>query len=247
MKNYLTTFFWGRGTNHQEIVKGIQLAINNVQPVGIFTGDNLFAFGRNLGFLDDNEFMNAFNKNIETEMERAIIWRSHVLCWAARTASRLSGDFVECGCYKGTSAKIICDYLGFSKIDKSFYMYDLFEHSADMDHHAMPEHSIDLYDKVKYRFSGIRNAKIIKGELPKILEEISPKIISFLHIDLNGPSAEIGALEILFDKVVPGGMIILDDYGWLDYRAQKEAEDPFFAARGYRILELPTGQGLVIK
>ena len=30
-------------------------------------------------------------------------------------------------------------------------------------------------------------------------------------------------------------------------RAQKLAEDAFMAKRGYKILELPTGQGLLIK
>jgi hypothetical protein len=47
--------------------------------------------------------------------------------------------------------------------------------------------------------------------------------------------------------MVPGAVLILDDYGWLGYRAQKLAEDPWFEKRGYRVLELPTGQGLLIK
>lgn len=43
-------------------------------------------------------------------------------------------------------------------------------------------------------------------------------------------------------------MIILDDYEWsMIYRPQKLAEDPWFEARGYRVMPLPTGQGLVIK
>jgi len=51
----------------------------------------------------------------------------------------------------------------------------------------------------------------------------------------------------LFDCVVPGGIIVFDDYGFYLFRRQKEAEDAFMAARGYHILELPTGQGLVVK
>ncbi len=68
-----------------------------------------------------------------------------------------------------------------------------------------------------------------------------------MHIDLNNAPAEIGALEILFDRLSPGGILILDDYGWVGYKAQKQAEDPWLAARGYQVLELPTGQGLVFK
>jgi hypothetical protein len=49
---------------------------------------------------------------------------------------------------------------------------------------------------------------------------------------LNEASAELSALAALFDRVVPAGMVILDDYEWaMSYRAQKLAEDPWFEAR----------------
>ena len=41
--------------------------------------------------------------------------------------------------------------------------------------------------------------------------------------------------------------MVLDDYEWSFYRAQKLAEDPWFEARQYRVFPLPTGQGIVIK
>ena len=76
----------------------------------------------------------------------------------------------------------------------------------------------------------------------------SPKRIAYLHIDLNEAPAEIAALDALFDRVVPGGIVILDDYEWAGpHRAQKLAEDPWFEARHYRVFPLPTGQGIVIK
>jgi hypothetical protein len=64
---------------------------------------------------------------------------------------------------------------------------------------------------------------------------------------MNSAAAEMGALEALFDRMVPGGYLVLDDYGWFSYRQQKIAEDPFFRRHGCPVLELPTGQGLVIK
>jgi O-methyltransferase len=54
-------------------------------------------------------------------------------------------------------------------------------------------------------------------------------------------------LEFFFDRLVTGGTIIFDDYGWLAYRAQEAAEDAWLAERGFSALELPTGQGLLIK
>jgi hypothetical protein len=43
-------------------------------------------------------------------------------------------------------------------------------------------------------------------------------------------------------------MIILDDYEWAGiYRTQKIAEDSWFDERQYRVIPIPTGQGLLIK
>jgi hypothetical protein len=42
-------------------------------------------------------------------------------------------------------------------------------------------------------------------------------------------------------------VIVLDDYGYYGYVAQRDAERAWFGARGYDVVELPTSQGLVIK
>jgi O-methyltransferase len=65
---------------------------------------------------------------------------------------------------------------------------------------------------------------------------------------MNQAAAEVAALDTLFEKIVPGGILILDDYEWAGiYRGQKIAEDQWLQERGYRVIPLPTGQGLVIK
>jgi hypothetical protein len=104
-----------------------------------------------------------------------------------------------------------------------------------------------LYADVKARFADTPNVTITQGKVPDVLAEVAPEKIAFMHLDLNNADAEIGALEVLFERMVPGAILVLDDYGWMGYRNQKLAEDPWFAKRGYRILEMPTGQGLVIK
>ena len=246
MKNYSTTCFYGtRDLN--EFVKGVQHSVNQLEPFGIFTGDNLITFGKNLSFLDDEDFMASFNKNAENITEKSLIWRYHTLCWAARQGMRLEGDFVECACYRGTTARVIADTIHFGKSEKTYYLYDLFEHDSSMDHHAMPEHGAGLYEQVKKRFADLPNVTVTKGSVPEVLHSVAPEKISFLHLDVNSASAEIGALELLFDRLVPGAVVVLDDYGWIAYREQKAAEDPFFLDRGYRVMELPTGQGLLIK
>ncbi len=79
--------------------------------------------------------------------------------------------------------------------------------------------------------------------MPDSFAQAAPDTIAFLHIDLNSSKAEIATLDILFDWISPGGLVVFDDYGWSGYQAQQIAEDAFMRQRGHRILELPTGQG----
>jgi O-methyltransferase len=217
------------------------------RPQGFYIGDNLMTFSKSLSFMDDQPFRAAWEKHSETIEERAALWRRATLIWAARTALRLEGDFVECGCYKGTGPRIIADVLDFGALDRRYYLYDLFEHNAAMPHHHMREHSGELFDWVRARFADLPNVVVTQGRVPDSLAIAAPEKIAFMHLDLNNADAEVGALEVLFDRIVPGGILILDDYGWLGYRDQLVAEKAWFKARGYEVLEMPTGQGMVIK
>jgi hypothetical protein len=150
--------------------------------------------------------------------------------------------------------------LGPNSIPK-FFLYDSFEgfsteYSDASDYPLNPgflafantHYQVDgMFEYVRDRFAPFANVQVVKGFLPGALSLACPERIGFLHMDLNSPRAEVAVLEQLFDKVVPGGVIIFDDYGWKLFEKQKEAEDIFMKACGYEVLELPTGQGLVVK
>ena len=247
VNNFLSVVFHGTA-DHEKFCGGLQTAINQISSAGVFAGDNLFTFGRNLGFMNDECLMKAYNDNATTEVEKSVLWRLATVAWGFRKGLQLDGDFVECGCYKGTTAKIMCDMADFSSYpDRRYYLYDLFDHDSAMPHHSMPEHSQFLFQKTRERFSQFSNVVVTQGQVPDILSEVSPGKIAFMHIDLNNAEAEVGALEVLFDRMVPGAVLVFDDYGWLAYGDQKKAEDHWLASRGYQVLELPTGQGLLIK
>ena len=111
----------------------------------------------------------------------------------------------------------------------------------------MPEHSPRLYDRVRARFERWPNVTVTRGKVPDILATVAPERIAFMHIDMNNAAAELGAMERLFDRLATGGIVVLDDYGWTGYRDQKAAADAFAADRGLSVLELPTGQGMLLK
>jgi hypothetical protein len=220
-------------------------ALSLVSP-GYYLGDNLFTWCRNNSIFEDEPFRESWERNATGPSDQAIAWRRYTLAWAGYHAVHLDGDFVECGVYQGSGIKTVVDYLGATEFSKTFWGFDTFD--TNPTGHQFPEQTEGLFEKVQRRFDGYHNVRLVMGMLPDSLAGNSPERIAYLHMDLNSAEYEIAALNVLFDRLVPGGVLILDDYEWSGvYRAQKIAEDEWLSARGYRVLPLPTGQGLVVK
>jgi O-methyltransferase len=246
VKSFFLPLFWGV-SQPDAFLQHLKAALEHV-TVSMHCADNFVTWTRNNSMLSDGEFVAAWQANALSDSDKAIIWRRYILACAGYHCVQLDGDFVECGAYTGVGAKTVMDYLGGTQFPRRFWLYDLFEHAQGMAHHAMPQHGPHLYDEVVRRFEGYPQVEIRRGEIPAVFAQGAPERIAYLHIDLNQAAGEIGALEALFDRVVPGGLVILDDYEWAGfYRGQKLAEDPWFEARNYRVFPLPTGQGIVIK
>lgn len=232
-----------------------------------FMGDRMMTLDKIAGFLDDKKFADAY-KEIhgiiqydQYDSSQTIAWRLHTLVWAAQRGARLAGDFVECGVYKGHMAWVVSQMVSLDACDKEFYLYDTYagfdtRYSSPADFPQSPNTFAQndaaykepgIYESVVARFANQPRVKVIKGVVPDIFDVIEPKQIAFLHVDLNSAVPETHTFERFFDRVSPGGTIVLDDYGWYLHRPQYDAANAFFNARGYEVLELPTGQGLVIK
>ena len=63
---------------------------------------------------------------------------------------------------------------------------------------------------------------------------------------MNHSAAGMATLDALEPRLVPGAVIVLDDFGQVPYVDQNLAGVAWFKQRGAPILERPTGQGIVI-
>lgn len=230
-------------------------------------GDRLLTLDKSAEFKDDPRFKRSVEQcRSSTGANQyfspdGIAWRLNTLIWAGQCALKVPGDFVECGVFQGDMSWVVSEMVDLPGAGKTFYLYDTFEgfspkYSSARDFPDAPDlydfndcafKVPQLYEFVRDRYAAKSYVKVIKGVVPDVLHELSPSSIAFLHIDMNSPDAETGALDVLFDRVSNGGIVIFDDYGWSVHRKQKHAADRFMAARGQEILELPTGQGLMIK
>ena len=204
-------------------------------------------------FLGDSEFRDAYNAGLTMQPGTEMRWRSHVAIWAAHQASLLDGDFGECGVNRAFLSTAIMHALDFkNRIDKQFYLFDTFcglvpEQVTEEDTAARWNEYPDVYEYVRTAFADYQNVHVIKGVVPKVLEQHQIDAVAYLSVDMNCAAPEVAAMEHFWPRMVPGGMILIDDYGWSGHEAQKRGADAFASSVGARILSLPTGQGLLIK
>jgi len=232
----------------QQAIKLLCESLSDNAAACIFAADNIITWNRNLSFLRDDFFIQILNDDKNTMIEKSVVWRTYVLLYFAEIASRIEGDFTEFGCHTGNTAANVLKKIDFAALDKKYYLYDLFGWKEGDEHTHMPGHDqTDMYGKVVDRFKPYPFVKVIKGSVPQSFDQGFPEgKIAFAHIDMNHPVPEAAALERVLPRLAKGGIIIFDDYGWWIYSAQKQAIDPIVEAHGLKVLELPTGQALLI-
>jgi hypothetical protein len=166
----------------------------------------------------------------------------------------LDGDFVECGVNRGGLARSLIDFVEFEKSKKTFYLLDTFcglvdslITPAEKKLGKKPGGFVDCYDEVCNTFKQFPNVVIIRGVVPETLPLVKAERVAFLSIDMNCAEPEIAAGEFFWDKLVPGAIIVLDDYSDFNFIEQKHAWDRFARTHDTMVLNLPTGQGLIVK
>ncbi len=112
--------------------------------------------------------------------------------------------------------------------------------NARHDAHENGEYAVgDVQGTLDY----IQGAVIIEGEIPFTLSQVDEKF-SFCHIDLDVYRATHQALWYAYQNILPGGVIICDDYGMETCKGVKQAIDEIMV--GNKVY-LPTGQMVIQK
>jgi O-methyltransferase len=157
------------------------------------------------------------------------------ICHYVLETQHLEGDMVEFGCFCGHTSKLI-SFIS----DKLLYVYDSFE--------GLPESEENLPGEMKttldllcenFTYDGIRLPYIRKGWFSDITPNQVPEKISFAHLDGDLYISIMDPLKLIYDRMVPGGIILVDDYGNDQYWAgARKAVDEFFADKPEDVVEL---------
>jgi O-methyltransferase len=242
--------------NYHEITVGSTLLPRHLGDKVTYNTDGLVT-SNNCDFIEEERFAKSYKLAAATNPWNNFTsqWRVYVVCWFADHVKNLEGDFVECGVNTGAFSRAIIEYVEFDKLNKTFYLLDTYEGlveelvSAEEINEGIGGYFgtyKNVYEQVLETFKGLP-VKIVKGIVPDTLSECTTDKICYLSIDMNCVAPEIAALEYFWDKMVLGGVILLDDYGFPRHIHQKKAFDKFASDKNVAILSLPTGQGVIIK
>lgn len=160
--------------------------------------------------------------------------------------NNFSGDYVECGVWRGGNILGMMKYLEFhNNTEPNIWLYDTFSgmtppESVDVDfmnnkasdilEHVLCMNSLDEVkqaltnsnypnDKVKYVIGDICETLLVKENVPEK--------IALLRLDTDWYNSTKVELEVLWDKLEVGAPCIIDDYG--HWQGCRMAVDEFFA------------------
>ncbi len=224
--------------------------------------DGLFTV-HDQSFRQDPSFREAYARGVQASngVDQRIPWRLSVALWAARTALRTPGDFVECGVNAGFMSSAIMRRLNWAEVPRSYYLVDTFsgpplaQYSeaeiatgrVDVARKAIDDGAyVTDVDRVRANFAEWPNAVVVQGAVPEILDRVAAAEVAFLHLDMNCAAPETAAMRHFWPKMSRGGIVLLDDYAYVDYGEQKRALDEVARSLGFDILAMPTGQGLIV-
>jgi hypothetical protein len=228
-----------------------------------YAQDGLFTV-HNHEFRRDPRFQAAYARGVKASwgVDPGFAWRVHVALWAAATALRTPGDFVECGVNAGFVSSAIMQRLNWASLPRRFYLIDTFSGpvvaqfspeelklgKADLtkDLLARGAYVTDL-DRVQANFAEWPNAVVVQGLVPEVLVTLEIPRVAFLHIDLNCAYPECAALSHFWPRLSPGALVLLDDYANHEHRFQKQKMDETVRGLQSEVLSLPTGQGLIVR
>ncbi|OGG89274.1 macrocin O-methyltransferase [Candidatus Kaiserbacteria bacterium RIFOXYD1_FULL_42_15] len=220
---------------------------------------------------NDPEFMDLYTKINSFTMTSKVQCYSLYMSVKYVIKADITGDFVECGVWRGGNCMLIAETLKLLNIeDKKIYLYDTFEgmsEPTDIDFSVedssdkartewvkkqKKDHNEWCYTSMKDVQANMfstgypeENFIFIKGKVEETIPNVIPKSISILRLDTDWYESTKHELKHLYPLLSKSGVLMIDDYG--TWSGAKKAVDEFFETNPVLLNRIDKGNRLVIK
>lgn len=184
----------------------------------------------------------------------------HLIAWL-HEALAVEGVVCEMGCADGATSALIANEV----LDRPrpFWIFDSFEGlSRPTAEDLLIDDILNLgsmasyegtmaypQDRVRSRLASVgypaQQVHIVAGFVPASLEQVElADQVSFAYVDFDLYEPILAGLRWLHERLAPGGIVVIDDYGWFSSGAQT-AVDEFVAehAADYQVRHPPDWAG----
>lgn len=189
--------------------------------------------------------------------------RFYSLVCLLRKALPLQGLVAECGCFRGLSSYLLCRSLKLADADfdgRGYRIFDSFQGLSELQPedaisdsdpeadrlrlNSQPGRFAASLDIVKASLSAFPNIEFFPGWIPKAFPDECNTRYRFVHVDVDVYQPTRDCLDYFYPRLVPGGMIVSDDYNWPGAR---KAINDFCARAGVALVVTPEQQACIVR
>jgi O-methyltransferase len=175
----------------------------------------------------------------------------YILLKTLQQALRLEGDFVECGVFRGGTALLESRVIASHGGNRELHLFDSFqgmpETSEGIDQFGRGDFGSTSVEAVAELLSPYPFVRLHAGFIPDTFQGLDLSRIAWAHVDVDIYKAVVDSIEYIYPRLVPGGYLIFDDYGYPSCPGARRAVDEAFANRPEVPICLPSGQCFVVK
>jgi O-methyltransferase len=177
--------------------------------------------------------------------------RCYTLASFAIYASHLEGAFAECGVYRGGTALLLSRIL--KDKNKVLRLFDSFEGLPVVNKEKdvwfskgqFAATSAAAVEELLSEFRGMIDIRC--GWIPETFSGLENERYAFAHLDVDLYQSALDCCAYFYPRLVPGGVLLFDEYAFAAARGEKDAVDEFFADKRESAITFPTGQAIVLK
>ncbi len=189
----------------------------------------LYDFRQEPGFSEIARSVIADGRTLLNYDRLLILWQ------AVRNTYRLQQSVAEVGSYRGGSAHFIASAFNYFGSVPPIHIFDTFTgHPDQIDATRDGPHAVGLFsdtslDKVTEYLAGFKNLSIHAGRFEDRCSDVQDSSFGLVHIDVDIYESTVNCLNFFWPRLVPNGVMVMDDYGFTNCVGLKEAVDRFVA------------------
>lgn len=225
---------------------------------------------KNYAFETDETFKSIFRAGVtasgSTHDPETVHQRMYNATQFLRYSLDFPGDVVECGSFRGLSSYIFCNYMRLANQDfkgEGYHIFDSFEGLSEPseqdiiakdDYGAVGQPSFPAgafkgsLETVKTTLSDFPSIEYHPGWIPESFADVPEREYKFVHLDLDLYEPIKAAVQYFYPRMVKGGVIVIDEYGFPRWPGAQRAIDEYCHAHNLTTpVSLTTGNGVLFK